>query len=59
MGAREALRALLKVGLNARMSGDGVVVSQVPAPGERFESGGTCRLVLERSVPRATEAVHP
>jgi cell division protein FtsI (penicillin-binding protein 3) len=59
MGAREALRALLKVGLNARMSGDGVVVSQVPAPGDRLESGGTCRLVLERSVPRATEAVHP
>ena len=58
MGAREALKALLKVGLNARMSGDGVVVSQVPAPGDRFESGGTCRLVLDRSVLRAREAVH-
>jgi cell division protein FtsI/penicillin-binding protein 2 len=58
MGAREALRALLKVGLNARMSGDGVVVSQVPGAGEHVDAGGTCRLVLERSVPRPVEAVH-
>jgi cell division protein FtsI/penicillin-binding protein 2 len=59
MGAREALRALLKVGLNARISGDGVVVSQVPAPGDRLEAGGICRLVLERSAPRAAETGHP
>jgi cell division protein FtsI (penicillin-binding protein 3) len=59
MGAREALRALVKVGLNARISGNGIVVSQVPSPGDHLEAGGLCRLVLERSVPRAAEAGHP
>ncbi|HEX7138203.1 MAG TPA: PASTA domain-containing protein, partial [Vicinamibacterales bacterium] len=58
MGAREALRALVKAGLSARMSGNGVVVSQVPAPGDRLEAGGICRLVLERSASRAAEAGH-
>jgi DNA-binding GntR family transcriptional regulator len=59
MGAREALRALVKVGLNARISGNGIVVSQVPSPGDHLEAGGVCRLVLERSAPRAAEAGHP
>jgi cell division protein FtsI (penicillin-binding protein 3) len=59
MGAREALKALLKVGLNARMSGNGVVMSQVPAPGEPIEAGGVCRLSLERSPYKAPEPVQP
>ena len=59
MGAREALRALVKVGLNARISGNGIVVSQVPSPGDHLEAGGVCRLVLERSALRAAEAGHP
>jgi cell division protein FtsI (penicillin-binding protein 3) len=58
MAAREALRALIKAGLSARMSGNGVVVSQVPAPGELVEVGAICRLVLERSTPRVSEAGH-
>ena len=60
MGAREAIRKLVTVGLNARVSGDGVVVSQTPAPGEPLQRGGICRLVLERLPPRRTsESVHP
>jgi cell division protein FtsI (penicillin-binding protein 3) len=59
MAARDALRALLTAGLTARMSGDGVVVSQVPAPGEAFDAGDTCRLVLERASYRAPEVGHP
>ncbi len=48
MSAREALRALVKLGLNARMSGDGFVVSQEPAPGAPIEDESVCRLILER-----------
>ncbi len=59
MGAREAIRKLVTVGLNARISGDGVVVSQTPAPGEPLERGGICRLVLERLPRRTSETVHP
>jgi cell division protein FtsI (penicillin-binding protein 3) len=52
MSAREAVRKLVNVGLNARASGSGVVVSQVPAPGEPLDAGGVCRLTLERPVRR-------
>ncbi|MBI3493597.1 MAG: PASTA domain-containing protein, partial [Acidobacteria bacterium] len=52
MSAREAVRALVKLGLNARVTGDGVVVSQEPAPGMPLEPGTLCRLVLERSPSR-------
>jgi cell division protein FtsI (penicillin-binding protein 3) len=60
MAAREAIRKLVTVGLNARISGDGVVVSQTPAPGEPLQRGGICRLVLDRMPPRrSSEAIHP
>ena len=48
MSAREALRTLVKLGMNARVSGDGFVVSQEPQPGAPIEDDGLCRLVLER-----------
>jgi cell division protein FtsI (penicillin-binding protein 3) len=48
MSAREALRKLVKVGLNAHVSGDGFVVSQEPAPGSPIDGEAVCRLVLER-----------
>jgi cell division protein FtsI (penicillin-binding protein 3) len=48
MSAREALRKLVKIGMNARVSGDGFVVSQEPAPGSPIDGDGVCRLVLER-----------
>jgi len=59
LGARQAVQVLLKAGLNARVSGDGMVVSQFPTPGEPIEEGAVCRLVLERSTPRPMEPVHP
>ncbi len=49
MGAREAVRKLVTVGLNPRIAGYGIVVSQTPAPGEPLEAGSVCRLVLARS----------
>jgi cell division protein FtsI (penicillin-binding protein 3) len=48
LSAREAIRKLVRVGLNARVSGDGFVVSQEPEPGTPIESDAVCRLVLER-----------
>jgi cell division protein FtsI (penicillin-binding protein 3) len=48
MSARDAVRKLVKLGMNARVSGDGFVVSQVPAPGEPIDADALCRLVLER-----------
>ena len=42
------IRALVKLGMNARVSGDGFVVSQQPQPGAPIEDEGLCRLVLER-----------
>jgi len=48
MSARDAVRTLVKLGLNARVSGDGFVVSQLPAAGAPIEGDAVCRLVLER-----------
>jgi len=48
MSARDAVRALVKLGMNARVSGDGSVVSQEPAAGVPIEGDAICRLVLER-----------
>jgi cell division protein FtsI (penicillin-binding protein 3) len=48
LSAREAVRRIVKLGMNARVSGDGFVVSQDPAPGLPIEDDGVCRLVLER-----------
>ena len=52
MSARDAIRQLMKGGLNARLSGDGVVVSQDPPAGTPLEPGMVCRLVLDRSAAR-------
>ena len=48
MSARDAVRTLVKLGMNARVSGDGFVVSQAPAAGAPIEGEAVCRLVLER-----------
>lgn len=53
MGARDALRALGRLGLGARIQGDGVVVDQTPAPGHPLEPGSTCVVVLGREPERA------
>jgi cell division protein FtsI (penicillin-binding protein 3) len=48
MSAREAVRKLVTLGMHARVSGDGVVVSQDPQPGAPLDPGAVCRLVLDR-----------
>jgi cell division protein FtsI (penicillin-binding protein 3) len=48
MSAREAVRTLVKLGMTARVSGDGVVSSQTPAAGSPIDGDATCHLVLER-----------
>src|SRR5262249_5749966 len=48
LSARDALRKLVKIGMSARVSGDGFVVSQEPPPGALIEADAVCRLVLER-----------
>jgi len=58
MTAREALRTLVKLGMTARLSGDGVVVEQEPAAGSPIEGEASSRLVLERSPVRRTVAEH-
>ena len=52
MSARDALRTLSKVGLNARVEGTGVVVAQTLEPGSELERGLTCVLVLARDPSR-------
>jgi cell division protein FtsI (penicillin-binding protein 3) len=48
MSAREALRTLARFGVGARVSGDGLVVEQVPAPGAAISRGEICNLRLSR-----------
>ena len=48
LSARDAVRTLVKLGMNARVSGDGFVVSQAPAAGAPLDGDAVCRLVLER-----------
>ena len=48
MSAREAVQKLVKLGMSARVSGDGFVVSQTPPAGAPIDGNAMCRLVLER-----------
>jgi len=59
MSARDALRKLVKLGMAARVSGDGVVVSQEPAPGTPIDAEGVCRLVLQRRANTIATASQP
>ena len=60
LSAREALRVLTKIGLTARLTGNGVVTSQTPAPGTPIEPGMACELKLERTpVALASLTVEP
>jgi membrane peptidoglycan carboxypeptidase len=52
MSAREAVRKLVKLGMNARVAGDGFVVSQTPAAGSPIGGEAVCQLVLERRPAR-------
>jgi cell division protein FtsI (penicillin-binding protein 3) len=59
MSAREAVRTLVKLGLTARLSGDGFVMSQNPPAGAVLERGAVCSLVLNRWVARGEQGVGP
>ena len=48
LSAREAIRALARVGMTPRVSGDGVVVQQEPRPGSPAEPAAACSLALGR-----------
>ena len=48
MSARDAMRTLMKLGLTARLTGQGFVLDQDPPPGTPFEAGEVCRLKLGR-----------
>lgn len=54
LGARDALRALGRLGLGARVQGEGVVVDQTPAAGFPLEPGSTLLIVLGREPARAS-----
>jgi len=56
LSARDAVRALVKLGLTPRLSGDGFVVTQDPPPGTPLEPAAVCRLVLRRTVPNDERA---
>jgi cell division protein FtsI (penicillin-binding protein 3) len=59
MSAREATRTLVKLGLTARLAGDGFVVAQDPQPGSPLEEGGVCRLTLARAPARVLVSAAP
>jgi cell division protein FtsI (penicillin-binding protein 3) len=51
MSARDAVRALARLGLTARMHGTGVVFEQRPEPGAEVGGRTSCELWLERRAP--------
>jgi cell division protein FtsI (penicillin-binding protein 3) len=59
MSGREAVRALVKLGLRARVSGDGFVSSQKPLPGTVLGPGEVCYIVLSRWASPLEQVVEP
>ena len=51
LGAREALRELTRLGMTARMAGDGFVLAHTPEPGVPVSRGDVSRLTLGRRPP--------
>ena len=49
MSAREAVQKLARLGVNARLTGDGFVISQEPASGAPLDTVNICHLTLARS----------
>jgi cell division protein FtsI (penicillin-binding protein 3) len=56
MSAREAVRVLTRIGLAARLTGTGIVTSQLPAAGSAIDPGAICELRLDRR-PQAAAVV--
>jgi len=60
LSARDAVRRLVKLGMSARVTGDGFVVSQTPPAGSPIDGDAVCRLTLERWPTRhAAASNHP
>jgi cell division protein FtsI (penicillin-binding protein 3) len=67
LSAREAVRALARMGLTARMHGAGIVVNQRPVPGAPVDGRAACELWLDRhpempasnSPPKVTSGTLP
>jgi cell division protein FtsI (penicillin-binding protein 3) len=57
--ARDALTALVRLGLRPRLRGDGIVVDQRPAAGTPLEDVRTCELFLDRELPPAPLEAQP
>jgi len=53
LSARDAIRALMQVGLTPRIDGDGLVVDQSPRAGAVLTRGDSCVLKLGRRPPPA------
>jgi cell division protein FtsI (penicillin-binding protein 3) len=53
LGARDALRILARLGMTARLRGDGVVLDQDPLPGTAIERGSVSTLRLGRDASAA------
>jgi membrane peptidoglycan carboxypeptidase len=56
LSARDVIRELGRLGLTAKISGDGFVVSQEPSPGTPVDPGTACRVVLSRSPVRQQQS---
>jgi len=56
MSAREAVQVLTRIGLVARLDGDGLVAEQDVPAGVAVEPGRSCQLRLVRSVPVVPDA---
>jgi cell division protein FtsI (penicillin-binding protein 3) len=59
LSAREALKALSRIGMTARMVGDGFVVEQRPEAGAALVRGSACALTLGRRAPAAASGGAP
>jgi cell division protein FtsI (penicillin-binding protein 3) len=59
LSARDAIRALVKVGISAQLTGDGNVVWQDPGPGAPLDNAGPSRLRLERTRARSGSGDQP
>ena len=51
LSAREVVRTLIRIGMTAKLSGEGFVIGQDPAPGAPIEPGATCEVRLARRMP--------
>jgi cell division protein FtsI/penicillin-binding protein 2 len=59
LGAREAARRLVQLGLVPRLTGDGIVIDQRPAAGSALQPGRPCRLWLGRVAPALSPSLPP